>query len=141
VTGLDLSPYMLAVAADRLGDEEYRWVHGAAEAAPFGDAAFDVISLQFVVHELPLEATRAILREALRICRPGGCVAVVDNNPASPVIRNLPPVLFTLMKSTEPYSDQYYLMELEKEFEDAGFVVETSAQTDPRHRTVVAVKP
>lgn len=31
----------------------------------------------------------------------------------SPVIQNLPPAIFTLMKSTEPWSDEYYLMDFE----------------------------
>lgn len=34
----------------------------------------------------------------------GGVFGLTDNDPESPVIRGLPPVLFTLMKSTEPWA-------------------------------------
>ena len=38
------------------------------------------------------------MRECRRLLRPGGTLALCDNNPRSKVIQNLPPVLFTLMK-------------------------------------------
>jgi SAM-dependent methyltransferase len=40
--------------------------------------------------------------ESRRLLKPGGVLTISDNNPRSKVIQNLPPVLFTLMKSTEP---------------------------------------
>ena len=43
-------------------------------------------------------AHRPQVRECRRLLRLGGCLAIVDNNPRSKVIQNLPPVLFTLMK-------------------------------------------
>ncbi len=38
------------------------------------------------------------VKECRRLLRPGGVLAIADNNPRSKVIQNLPPVLFTLMK-------------------------------------------
>lgn len=38
------------------------------------------------------------IKECKRLLRPGGTLALADNNPRSKVIQNLPPVLFTLMK-------------------------------------------
>jgi hypothetical protein len=64
----------------------------------------------------------------------------VDNNPQSPVIQNLPPVLFTLMKSTEPWSDDYYTFDVEVALTDAGFEMPITVASDPRHRTIVAKK-
>ncbi|HSM84280.1 MAG TPA: class I SAM-dependent methyltransferase [Nodosilinea sp.] len=139
--GLDLSPYMLAVAqAQDTEGEIAQWVHAPAEATGFPDASFDLVTLQFVVHELPRTATRAIFAEARRLLRPGGALAIVDNNPKSPVIQALPPVLFTLMKSTEPWSDDYYTFDLEAALEAAGFAVTVVVASDPRHRALVAVK-
>ncbi|WOD39545.1 class I SAM-dependent methyltransferase [Nodosilinea sp. E11] len=139
--GLDLSPYMLAVAqAQDPNGEIAQWVHGAAESTGFADASFDVVTMQFVTHELPRAATQAIFAEALRVLRPGGALAIVDNNPQSPVIQALPPVLFTLMKSTEPWSDDYYTFDLEAALQAAGFESLVIVPSDPRHRTLVARK-
>jgi ubiquinone/menaquinone biosynthesis C-methylase UbiE len=137
--GLDLSPYMLAVAkTSDTNNEIAAWIHARAEATGLPSESFDLVTLQFVTHELPREATLEIFQEAWRLLRPGGAIAIVDNNPKSPVIQNLPPVLFTLMKSTEPWSDDYYTFDLEAALEQAGFEPPVTVPTDPRHRTMVA---
>jgi hypothetical protein len=56
------------------------------------------------------------------------------------VIQNLPPVLFTLMKSTEPWSDDYYTFNIEDALEAIGFESIITVASDPRHRTIVARK-
>lgn len=140
--GLDLSPQMLAIAQARDTHQEIaQWCHGLAEATPFLDASFDVVTLQFVAHELPRQASSAIFQEALRILRPGGVLALTDNDPKSTVIQNLPPALFTLMKSTEPWSDDYYTFDIEAALRAIGFEPPTTVATDPRHRAIVAHKP
>jgi ubiquinone/menaquinone biosynthesis C-methylase UbiE len=140
--GLDLSPYMLSVAKISDTEEEIsEWVHGLAEETPFADNFFDLVTLQLTLHELPREATQAIFREALRILRPGGVIGIIDNNPLSPVIQGLPPALFVLMKSTEPWSDDYYTFDVESCLTSVGFTHETTVPSDPRHRTIVARKP
>jgi hypothetical protein len=50
-------------------------------------------------------------------------------------------VLFTLMKSTEPFLDEYYMLDLEETMRQVGFVDVHSILTDPRHRTVTATVP
>jgi ubiquinone/menaquinone biosynthesis C-methylase UbiE len=139
--GLDLSPYMLSVA--KLQDQSAKisqWVHAKAEETDFADCSFDLVTLQFVIHELPRHITQAIFREAHRLLRPNGCIAIVDNNPQSPVIQGLPPVLFTLMKSTEPWSDDYYTFNVEAALKESGFESVTTVASDPRHRTIVGRK-
>lgn len=140
--GLDLSPYMLAVAQYRDANHEIsQWIHANAEETGLPDSSFDLITLQFVIHELPRQATIAIFQEGLRLLRPGGHLAIVDNNPQSPVIQNLPPVLFTLMKSTEPWSDDYYTFNVEAAMQSVGFEEIVTAASDPRHRTILGRKP
>lgn len=140
--GLDLSPYMLSVAKIQDAQQEIAaWIHSQAEKTPFADNSFDVITLQFVLHELPSYATEEIFQEIWRILRPGGCLGIVDNNPRSPVIQNLPPALFVLMKSTEPWSDDYYTFDVEAALQKVGFDHKTTVATDPRHRTIIGIKP
>ncbi len=140
--GLDLSPYMLAVAQTKDTNQEIsQWLHGLGESTGLADNSLDLVTLQFVIHELPRQATKEILSEVLRILKPGGVIGIVDNNPASAVIQNLPPVLFTLMKSTEPWSDDYYTFDVEAAIEEIGFDYKTTVPSDPRHRAIIGIKP
>lgn len=72
VTGLDLNPAMLAVAA-RLSPT-LRWKQGTADALPFPDRTFDVVVSQFGLMFFPDPA--AALREMMRVLVPGGRLAV-----------------------------------------------------------------
>jgi len=139
--GLDLSPYMLAVAKTLDVDGEIsEWLHAQGENTGLPSNSFDLVTLQFVVHELPSTATMKVFTEVQRLLRPGGYLALVDNNPQSPVIQNLPPVLFTLMKSTEPWSDEYYMLNLEEVLQEVGFEQPVTIPSDPRHRTIISRK-
>jgi SAM-dependent methyltransferase len=114
------------------------WHHGAAEATGLPSAAYDLITLQFVCHELPQSATRAVLAEAARLLRPGGVIALVDQDPDSAVIRRLPAPIATLLKSTEPYLEDYFRLDLPAALQQAGFHGVRSTAADPRHRVLVA---
>ncbi|MEL6555487.1 MAG: class I SAM-dependent methyltransferase [Cyanobacteria bacterium J06621_11] len=139
--GLDLSPHMLTVAKAQDKDGSIaQWIHANAEDTGLADATFDLVTMQFVIHELPRNITQEIFQEAYRLLKPGGCLAIVDNDPNSSVIQNLPPVLFTLMKSTEPWSDDYYTFDVESALENSGFGRVTTVASDPRHRTIVGRK-
>lgn len=141
VSGLDLSPQMLAVA--RVRDPDSRidaWHHAAAEATGLPEASFDLITLQFVCHELPASATHAVLEEAARLLRPGGVLAMVDQDPQSETIRAMPAPLATLLKSTEPYLEAYFSLDLPQALADAGFTAVRREAADPRHRVLVATR-
>lgn len=144
VTGLDLSPHFLAVANYQSQQQPtpsaIRWVHAAAEDTGLPDASFDFISLFLVCHELPQAPTRAILREARRLLRPGGHLGIMDMNPASPAFTKMPPYVFTLLKSTEPYLDEYFSFDFDRELVEAGFASPRIAFNSPRHRTIISNK-
>ncbi|MGH7580255.1 MAG: methyltransferase domain-containing protein [Gemmatimonadales bacterium] len=83
VTGLELSPEMLAVAA-RLSPE-LRWQQGSADALPFPDQSLDAVVSQFGLMFFPDPV--AGLREMMRVLVPGGRLAVavwgsLDDTPA-----------------------------------------------------------
>ena len=50
----------------------------------------------------------------------------------------MPPYIFTLLKSTEPYLDEYFTLDLEQAIIDAGFQPPTVNFNSPRHRTIIA---
>jgi ubiquinone/menaquinone biosynthesis C-methylase UbiE len=80
VTGLDLSPYYLAVARRELQPwSRVRLVEGAAEATPFAEAEFDAATCVYLFHELPPRVRRAVIAEIARILRPNGVLILVDS--------------------------------------------------------------
>jgi SAM-dependent methyltransferase len=72
VSGLDLSPRMLAVA--RRLSPTLTWREGSAEALPFPDESFDAVVSQFGLMFIPDPALA--LREMMRVLKPGGRLAV-----------------------------------------------------------------
>ena len=139
--GLDLSPYMLSVAQYRdIHNEITEWRHAKAEETGLPDASFDLITLQYVIHELPRRATKHICQEAFRLLRAGGSIALVDIDPKSPAIQNFPPVLSALMKSTEPWSDDYYTFDVETALTEIGFQSVVTAACNPSHRVIMGRK-
>ena len=140
LTGVDLSPYFLAVAYHRSQElnAQITWVNAAAEFTGLPDDAFDLVSTSLMCHELPQTVTKQIFREARRLLRPGGHLAMMDMNPNSEVHAKMPPYILTLLKSTEPYLDDYFSFDLEQAIVDAGFAQPTLTCNSPRHRTLVA---
>ncbi len=140
IIGLDLSPYFLAVAHYRTQQRQTKinWVHAAAECTGLPDASVDLISSFLMFHELPQSATQQIFAEARRLLRPGGHLAIMDMNPKSAIYKKMPPYILTLLKSTEPYLDEYFTLDIEQLLIDAGFNTNTITANSPRHRTIVA---
>ena len=140
ITGLDLSPYFLAVAQYRSEERHanINWIHAPAESSGLPDASFDLISIFLMCHELPQSATRQIFAEARRLLRPGGHLTIMDINPKSEIHQKMPPYILTLLKSTEPYLDQYFSLDIEQTLIEAGFKAPTITANSPRHRTIVA---
>lgn len=140
ITGLDLSPYFLAVAHYRAlqSQAQINWLHAAAESTGLPDASFDLVSIFLMCHELPQTATRKIFAEMRRVLRPGGHLAIMDMNPQSEIYKKMPPYILTLLKSTEPYLDQYFSLDIEEALVTAGFQSPTITRNTPRHRTVIA---
>jgi hypothetical protein len=52
----------------------------------------------------------------------------------------MPPYILTLLKSTEPYLDQYFTLDISQALMDAGFEKPTITPISPRHRAVIALK-
>ncbi len=139
IAGLDLSPYFLAVANyhSRKRNAKIDWLHAAAENTDLPDASFDLVSSFLMFHELPQLAAKSIFAEARRILRPNGYFAMMDMNPRSLAFKKMPAYILTLLKSTEPYLDQYFTLDVAKELIAAGFEPPTISSISPRHRAIV----
>ncbi len=138
ITGVDLSPYFLTVANYRHGAKNIKWVHAAAESTGLPAANYDLVSLFLICHELPQTATLEIFQEARRLLKPGGYIAIMDMNPASEIYSQMPPYILTLLKSTEPYLDQYFSLDIDLALQTTGFESIKLFANSPRHRTVIA---
>ncbi len=140
LTGLDLSPYFLTIANYRSQQQgqNINWVHAAGETTGLPSASYDLVSLFLICHELPQTATREIFAEARRLLKPGGHIAIMDMNPASEIYSQMAPYILTLLKSTEPYLDRYFTLDISQALVTAGFESPLITANTPRHRTVIA---
>jgi demethylmenaquinone methyltransferase/2-methoxy-6-polyprenyl-1,4-benzoquinol methylase len=80
VVGLDQSPEMLAAARERVDAarlaDRIQLVEGSAERLPFPDAAFDALTLTYLLRYV--EDPAATLAELARVVRPGGTIAALE---------------------------------------------------------------
>jgi SAM-dependent methyltransferase len=81
VVASDLTPELFdAGRADAAAlDARLEWVEADAEALPFGDASFDVVLSSFGAMFAPRH--QVVADELLRVCRPGGTIAMANWTP------------------------------------------------------------
>ncbi len=87
VTGLDLTPELLEAAREYAAEAgvEVEWVEGDAEQLPFEDESFDVVISTVGIMFAPNH--QAAAREAARVLRPGGRLAIASWRPDGSVGR------------------------------------------------------
>jgi demethylmenaquinone methyltransferase/2-methoxy-6-polyprenyl-1,4-benzoquinol methylase len=107
VVGLDFSERMLARA--RRKSDEVEWVRGDATALPFGDGAFDAVTVGFGIRNL--DDLERGLREIARVLRPGGkfgCLEITrPRGPLRPFFRVWFDVLVPLAGKVLPGGKAY----------------------------------
>ena len=104
VTGLDLSPHMLAIAEYKSRQAGYsiQWLHGLAEDTKLAAHSFDVVTASLLFHETPVAISQAILQECFRLLTPGGQVIILDGNQKT--LRQTP---WLTNVFEEPYINEY----------------------------------
>lgn len=129
ITATDLSPAMLARAADVLpASDHVRWTPADAQELPFDDAGFDAVMCQFGAMFFP--DRRGAYAEARRVMRPGGRLVLatwgrIEVNEATLAVED---ALTTLSLDDPPpflrrvpfgYTDAAVIR---AELDDAGFI-------------------
>ena len=81
VTGIDIAPNLIDQARARARDAglQIQFEEGDAEALPYPDGSFDVVVSMFGVMFAPRVHVAAA--ELLRVCKPGGCIALASWTP------------------------------------------------------------
>ena len=125
--GADLSPAYIRLARKRLEDvAELTLAVENAEALPWADATFDIVTSVYMFHELPRNARRNAIREIRRVLKPGGLVVIedsaqlADSPELEPVLHGFPADFH------EPFYEDYLADDLAAAFAGEGFFVQSS---------------
>ena len=139
VTGLDLTPQLLDAARVRARTRGVAvdQVEGDAEALPFGDDSYDVVTSVVGVQFAP--RSEVVAGELVRVCRPGGTIVLANWTPAGLIGqlfqtmgRHMPPPP-DFVTPPPRWGDAAYLHEL---FDAAGDVALTYATNPFRFDTL-----
>jgi ubiquinone/menaquinone biosynthesis C-methylase UbiE len=139
--GIDLSPAYVRLARRRLADvAEVALAVENAEALPFADGAFDVVTSVYLFHELPRNTRRAVARELWRVVRPGGLVVLEDSAQLAESAEIASALRAFPDEFHEPFYADYLEDDLAEVLREVGFSVESS---EPQFvaKVVVAHRP
>src|SRR3990170_7052637 len=78
VVGIDLSEAMLKVANKKNKYGNVKFEVADATNLPFEDNSFDVSSVSFGLHDMPLTIRERVLKEIVRVTKPEGMMVIVD---------------------------------------------------------------
>jgi ubiquinone/menaquinone biosynthesis C-methylase UbiE len=117
----DLSEAYLAEAQRHMAPYRAAFKAAAAEALPFADASFDVLTCIFLFHEVPPPVRREIAGEFHRVLKPGGRLIFMDSLQTGDT-----PDFDGLLQSFplnfhEPFYPSYLKEDLPSLFRQAGF--------------------
>jgi len=125
--GVDLSPFYLRRAEQRLGrGAKLRVANAESLGGP--DGVYDAVTCSFLMHEMPKDARRRVVKELFRVLEPGGVLMLEDSmqrmDPSGSelsVFLDWFPVAYH-----EPYFKGYVDDDLSVVLEEAGFRIEAT---------------
>ncbi len=102
ITGVDLSPEMLAKAQERINQQDLRHVEALREMdaahLDFADESFDIVAAMYVMTVVP--NPDRVMQQLERVCTPGGEVMIVNHFSQDHGIRGW------VERKMAPYADQ-----------------------------------
>ena len=129
-TGLDLTEEMVETAtqlARKRGIENVTFLRGDAEALPFPDGSFELVTCRLAAHHFPNPAQA--VREAARVMKPGGRLLLLDHY--APEEPELDRFVNELDKTRDPsHVREYTLQEWQRFFHLAGLSVRVIQRPD-----------
>jgi ubiquinone/menaquinone biosynthesis C-methylase UbiE len=116
-------------------------MHANIEDVPLPNESFDMISIQFVLHEVPYENCLNILREAYRLLKQDGVLCIMDLNPKI-LQERFQESKFRLLafEATEPHIYEYYQQNMVHSLEQCGFNYIEEYKNDPLNALYLATK-
>lgn len=152
-TLLKLAPSAINVSADN--NNKHGWIttiesddriqlrQGNIANTQLPSNSVSVVNLSLVLHELPIYAAKEVILEAHRILKPGGQMWISEMDFESPAYKaqRENALLFSLLRATEPYLDEYAdgMPELRNFIVETFSVFRITAATG-RHYALVAEK-
>ena len=163
--GIDLSPYFIdvgntllelapdAIATNGSGgggwitsiqsDDRIELRQGDMAETNLPSNSVAVVNLSLVIHELPTSIAKQVVSEAYRILQPGGqlWISEMDFDSTAYKAQRENALLFSLLRATEPYLDEYAdgMQELREFIVDTFDCTKIGAATG-RHYALVAEK-
>jgi SAM-dependent methyltransferase len=86
LTGVDIAPKVLERARAQNPWADYQHLEPGGDL-PVAESSFDVCFAICVLHHVPAGQRPGLVAEMMRVCRPGGLVAVFEHNPFNPLTR------------------------------------------------------
>ena len=88
LVGCDISDGMLATARQRWDADPVPPLYAISpDGLPFADGEFDLVTVICVLHHIKPDKRAPIVRDLVRVVRPGGMLIVFEHNPRNPATR------------------------------------------------------
>jgi ubiquinone/menaquinone biosynthesis C-methylase UbiE len=143
VEGLDLSPYFLSMAMLRNEEKDLgiNYIHANAESIPKEDNYYDLITCNFLFHEVPKEDSIKILKEIKRVLAPNGILMITDLD-KDILKQQLEKSKFRMwaFEMTEPHIMEYYNTDIFNLLSEIGFCFINKVKNDPINSSWLAKK-
>lgn len=158
VTGLELSAPFVRFCRERQVQwkkDNAQFFHGNAEHMPyFADNTFDIVSYTLVLHEGTAQTDRNILKELLRVLKPGGRMSGFEVAYLANPLQRAQVEFFTTFgpigakdyekvgfHGPEPFMKEFQTLNLPKAVPEAGYVNTSYHYIDVFEGTYVGYKP